>query len=83
MKDKFVVAPDSFTQEQWCEMYITVVNEYQNLKNNYNNILKKVDRAIGYINRLSNESNVFGHYGIDGNCKNYLLDILEKGDKND
>lgn len=81
MKDKFVITPNSFTQEQWCEMYVKVVNEYQNLKKNYNSILKKVNKAIDYINRLSNEPNVFGHYGIDGNCKNYLLDIL--GDEKD
>ena len=36
----------------------------------------RIDKAIEYIENLSNEPNVFGHYGIDGNCKKYLLDIL-------
>ena len=81
MKDKFVITPNSFTQEQWCEMYVKVVNEYQNLKKDYNSVLKKVNKETDYINRLSNEPNVFGHYGIDGNCKNYLLDI--PGDEKD
>lgn len=40
------------------------------------------EKAIEYINKLSNEPNTFGHYGIDGNCKKYLLNIL-KGDKDE
>lgn len=39
------------------------------------------EKAIKYINKLSNEPNVFGHYGIDGNCKKYLLNILQGDDK--
>ena len=35
------------------------------------------EKAIEYINKLSNEPNAFGHYGIDGNCKKYLLNILK------
>jgi len=42
---------------------------------------KKVDRAIEYINNLSNEPNIFGHYGIDSRCKNWLLNILKGSDK--
>ena len=39
------------------------------------------EKAIEYINKLSNEPNVFGHYAIDGNCKKYLLNILNDGDE--
>lgn len=31
-EDEFIVTPDSFTQEQWCEMYIKVVECAQELK---------------------------------------------------
>lgn len=78
MKDKFVVTPDSFTQEQWCEMYVTVVNEYQNSKNNYNNILKKVDREIERLN------NILGKYRTENvvNIDELLNKLNElKGDK--
>ena len=43
-----------------------------------NNIIKE---AIEYIDNLSNEPNVFGHYGIDGTCKKHLLNILKGSDK--
>jgi chromosome segregation ATPase len=43
---------------------------------------EKIDKALEYINELSNKPNIFGHYGIDGNCKKYLLNIL-KGDNNE
>ena len=42
---------------------------------------KRIDKAIEYIDNLSNEPNVFGHYGIDGNCKKHLLNILKGVDK--
>jgi hypothetical protein len=48
--------------------------EHKNLE-----LSMRINKAIEYINKLSNKSNVFGHYGIDGNCKKYLLNIL-KGD---
>jgi hypothetical protein len=41
----------------------------------------RIDKAIEYINKISTEPNVFGHYAIDGNCKKYLLNILTGGDE--
>ena len=46
----------------------------------YKNI---IDEATEYINKLSNEPNAFGHYGIDGNCKKYLLNILQGSDNSE
>jgi hypothetical protein len=62
--------------------YITNLQEenkmYAQLKEEYEDI---IDKAIEYINNLSNEPNVFRHYGIDGECKKWLLNILTGGDE--
>ena len=50
--------------------------------NDVSKYVKRIDKAIEYINNLSNEPNVFGHYGIDGNCKKWLLNIL-RGEDNE
>ena len=47
------------------------------ITNDASKYVKRIDKAIEYINNLSNEPNVFGHYGIDGNCKKWLLNILK------
>lgn len=37
----------------------------------------RCEKAIEYIKKLSNKPNVFGHYGIDTECKKWLLKILK------
>jgi len=48
---------------------------YQEEIERLNNIIKEVRE---YINKISSEPNVFGHYAIDGDCKKWLLEILDK-----
>lgn len=40
-------------------------------------------KAIEYINKISSVPNVFGNYAIDGNCKKWLLKILDKENNNE
>jgi len=41
----------------------------------------RIDKAIEYINNLSKEPNVFGHYGIHNDCAKWLLKLLRGEDK--
>ena len=38
----FTILPDDYTQEQWCEMYVKVVEQYQKLQ-------QRIGKAIEYI----------------------------------
>ncbi len=49
MEDKFVVTPDSFTQEQWCEMYVKIVEYAQELK-------LKIDKSIDILGQYKHLS---------------------------
>lgn len=73
-----------FEERKKLANYITNLQEenkmYSQLKDEYEDIIEK---AIEYINKLSNEPNVFGHYGIDYNCKKHLLNILQGVDNNE
>ena len=56
--------------------YLNKVNiELSSKKNRLKSIIKEVRE---YINKISSEPNVFGHYAIDGDCKKVLLKILDK-----
>ena len=58
------------------ELYDDATEEIERL----NSIIKEVRE---YINKISSEPNVFGHYAIDGDCKKWLLKILDKENNND
>lgn len=47
----------------------------------YYDYKQRNEKAIEYIKNLSNEPNVFGHYGIDTECKKWLLKILNGSDE--
>lgn len=60
--------------------------QLDHLYNTYNKVLMesiKKDNIIKevkeYINKISSDPNVFGHYAIEGNCKKWILEILDKG----
>lgn len=70
------------------ELYDDATEEIERLNKDLKDACEVIERlkedkkkAIEYIDNLSNEPNVFGHYGIDGNCKNWLLNILKGSDK--
>ena len=42
----------------------------------------RIEKAIEYINHLSKEPNVFGHYGIHNDCAKWLLKLL-RGEDNE
>ena len=64
--------------------YITnLQEEYEDLKidnkrlqHNEKVFKSRNEKAIEYINHLSKEPNVFGHYGIHNDCAKWLLKLL-------
>ena len=38
----FILKPEMYVQEQWCEMYIKAVEEYQGLKKENERLIKKL-----------------------------------------
>ena len=69
----FTVLPDDYTQEQWCEMYVKVVEQYQKLQEE--NYKERIDKAIEYIEERKNLN-----WYADGVFVYELLKILG-GDK--
>lgn len=50
--------------------------DYQDMEQKLENYKSRIEKAVEYINHLSKEPNVFGHYGIHNDCAKWLLDIL-------
>lgn len=57
------------------------IDDCENYKKWYRDYKSRCEKAIEYIKNLSNEPNVFGHYGIDTECKKWLLNILNGSDE--
>lgn len=48
----------------------------QSLMEQIEDYKSRIGKAVEYINHLSKEPNVFGHYGIHNDCAKWLLNIL-------
>lgn len=75
-KDEMFIIDERIRKEN-IKLKVEILEKNKEIKR-LNNIINK---SIAYINNLSNEPNVFGHYGIDSRCKNCLLNILKGNDK--
>lgn len=82
-----------FNIVEWTRFWNYITNLQEEKDRQLNNVMflskvadekqEVIDKAIEYINNLSNEPNIFGHYDIEGNCKKYLLNILQGSDNNE
>lgn len=79
-EDGFIVTPDSFTQEQWCEMYIKVVECAQELKieiDRLNNIINDFEEDLEREINIPEENT-----GLEHNTYIDIKSTLEKVLKN-
>lgn len=51
-------------------------NRFNAVQRDYEDYKSRIEKAVEYINHLSKEPNVFGHYGIHNDCAKWLLRIL-------
>lgn len=81
MYKKELEKADSITQSCIFEGSRSAGKSYRQCLNWLKDYKSRCEKAIEYIKNLSNEPNVFGHYGIDTECKKWLLKILNGSDE--